>query len=58
MQNSFKDLLQQLHVTVEDLAALDNSLISLFKGAPNTDVTEHQQLVQVCNMTVFFCFLR
>ncbi|KAL8439762.1 hypothetical protein Efla_002664 [Eimeria flavescens] len=45
-QMSLKDLLQQLHVTVEDLAALDTSLTQLFEGAPNTDVTEHQQLVQ------------
>lgn len=45
-QMSLKDLLQQLHVTVEDLAALDSSLTLLFDGAPNTDVTEHQQLVQ------------
>ena len=42
-----KDLLQQLHLVVEDLAALDGSLTSLFEAAPNTDVTEHQQLVQV-----------
>lgn len=45
-QMALKDLLQQLHVVVEDLAALDGSLTSLFETAPNTDVTEHQQLVQ------------
>ncbi|KAL8431276.1 hypothetical protein ACSSS7_005361 [Eimeria intestinalis] len=45
-QMSLKEVLQQLHVTVEDLAALDTSLTQLFEGAPNTDVTEHQQLVQ------------
>lgn len=44
---SLKDLLQQLHVVVEDLAVLDSSLTALFETAPNTDVTEHQQLVQV-----------
>lgn len=44
---ALKDLLQQLHVVVEDLATLDGSLTSLFETAPNTDVTEHQQLVQV-----------
>lgn len=46
-QMPLKELLQQLHVAVEDLAALDASLTALFDGAPNTDVTEHQQLVQV-----------
>lgn len=45
-QMSLKEVLHQLHVTVEDLAALDTSLTQLFEGAPNTDVTEHQQLVQ------------
>lgn len=45
-QMALKDLLQQLHVVVEDLATLDGSLTSLFETAPNTDVTEHQQLVQ------------
>ncbi|CDJ41989.1 hypothetical protein, conserved [Eimeria tenella] len=45
-QMSLKDLLQQLHVVVEDLAVLDSSLTALFETAPNTDVTEHQQLVQ------------
>lgn len=45
-QMSLKELFQQLHVTVEDLSALDTSLTALFEGAPNTDVTEHQQLVQ------------
>lgn len=45
-QMSLKELLQHLHIAVEDLAALDTSLTALFEGAPNTDVTEHQQLVQ------------
>ncbi|OEH75645.1 hypothetical protein cyc_02129 [Cyclospora cayetanensis] len=44
---SMKELLQQLQLTVEDLSALDASLSSLFQGAPNTEVTEHLQLVQV-----------
>ncbi|CDJ48365.1 hypothetical protein, conserved [Eimeria brunetti] len=44
-QMALEDLLQQLHV-VDELAALDASLTSLFETAPNTDVTEHQQLVQ------------
>lgn len=40
------EVVEKLRTAVEDLVLLDASLCDLFRGAPNTNVTEHQQLVQ------------